>query len=270
MLSTDRRFERVAISKIRDIPPSAHDPILTRSIEALGQEVPVILGYNGLLADKPFRIIEGVRRTLSMIHLGECEVLAEVREDPRTSVPEQVARDAKSTLATNVNRSRNLGAEVEAIRQIAERRGDNPLISNEELLDVIVEGTGMHRREAKVLIGLHLGLTEPAKVALIEGHMTASVAKRFSKLPSEDQDRLAREPRITGKDVESALRAISNSQLSILEDIDIPALPTPEPSNLSDLVDSYAQRLSGDDRSTLVAAAIIIRRHEQGGTANVA
>ena len=189
-----------------------------------------------------------------MIHLGEREILAEVREDRDSYL------HAQSTLVTNISRSRNIGAEIRAMMVLI---GDGDPV---ETVDRISSSTGMHKREAKVLIALINDLTESAIEALCSGRMTASVAKRFAKLPRADQDRLASEPRITGKDVESALRALRNSQLSIIEDIDIPALPS-QPTNLADLLDSYAQRLSGDERTTLVAAASIIRRAEERANA---
>ena len=255
MLSNDRRFERIVIADIRGIPEMPHDPSLTRSIAELGQEVPIIVGYDGTRPDQPFNIVEGIRRCLSMIHLGEREILAEVREDRDSYL------HAQSTLVTNISRSRNIGAEIRAMMVLI---GDGDPV---ETVDRISSSTGMHKREAKVLIALINDLTESAIEALCSGRMTASVAKRFAKLPRADQDRLASEPRITGKDVESALRALRNSQLSIIEDIDIPALPSPEPTNLADLLDSYAQRLSGDERTTLVAAASIIRRAEERANA---
>lgn len=256
MLSNNRRFERVPISEIRDIPEIPHDPSLTRSIAEGGQEVPIILEYDGTISEQPYRIVDGIRRTLSLKHLEMLSVLAEVREDSDRYL------HAKSTLVTNIARSRNLGAEINAASELT-----RSILSEDDAVERITETTGMHKREAKVLIALRNDLTASALQALVEGRMAATVAKRFAKLPRADQDRLASEPRITGKDVESALRALRNEQLAIIEDIDIPALPSPEPTNLADLVDSYAQRLSGEERTTLVAAATIIRRAEERANA---
>tara|TARA_R100000234_G_scaffold119214_1_gene101525 strand:- start:319 stop:1098 length:780 start_codon:yes stop_codon:yes gene_type:complete len=258
MLSNNRRFERVPISEIRDVPEIPHDPSLTRSINEVGQEVPIILEYDGTIPEQPFKIVDGIRRTLSLQHLEIREVLAEVREDSDRYL------HAKSTLVTNIARSRNLGAEINAASELT-----RSILSENDAVERITEATGMHKREAKVLIALRNDLTESALQALVEGRMAATVAKRFAKLPRADQDRLASEPRITGKDVESALRALRNYQLATLEldNIDIPALPSPEPTNLADLVDSYAQRLSGEERTTLVAAATIIRRAEERANA---
>ena len=256
MLSNNRRFERVPISEIRDIPEIPHDPSLTRSIAEVGQEVPIILEYDGTIPEQPFKIVDGIRRTLSLQHLEIREVLAEVREDSDSYL------HAQSTLVTNIARSRNLGAEVNAASDLT--RG---ILSEDGAVERITEATGMHKREAKVLIALRNDLTESALQALVEGRMAATVAKRLAKLPHAVQNRLASEPRITGKDVESALRALRNLQLAIIEDIDIPALPSPEPTNLADMVDSYAQRLSGEERTTLVAAATIIRRAEERANA---
>ena len=200
--------------------------------------------------------MDGIRRTLSLQHLEIREVLAEVRDAAQRYLR------AQSTLVTNIARSRNLGAEVNAASELT--RG---ILSEDGAVERITEATGMHKREAKVLIALRNDLTESALQALVEGRMAATVAKRFAKLPHADQDRLASEPRITGKDVESALRALRNLQLAIIEDIDIPALPSPEPTNLADMVDSYAQRLSGEERTTLAAAATIIRRAEERANA---
>ena len=256
MLSNNRRFERVPISEIRDIPEIPHDPSLTRSIAEVGQEVPVILEYDGTVPEQPFKVVDGIRRTLSLQHLEMREVLAEVREDSDRYL------HAKSTLVTNIARSRNLGAEINAASELT-----RSILSEDGAVERITGWTGMHKRDAKLLIALRNDLTASALQALVEGRMAATVAKRFAKLPRADQDRLASEPRVTGKDVESALRALRNEQLSIIEDIDIPALPSPEPTNLADLVDSYAQRLSGDERTTLVAAATIIRRAEERANA---
>jgi len=259
--STERQFDHINIDQI-DLGPLAnrtHDPILTRSIEARGQEVPIIVGYNIAAPTKPFRIIEGARRTLSMIHLEERFILAEIREDYAPTALDQLVADAQSTLATNANRSRNYGAEMLAVRDILSASDD----SNPEALTEIAESTGMHMREVKLLSNLSDSLTTSATIALIEGRMTGAVAKRFAKLSHADQDRLASEEKITGKDVESALRAQRNTQLDALNGIDIPSLsPSAPPIRLADELDQYAQRLCGDDRCALIAAAEVIRRLE--------
>ena len=259
-LSIDRRFEHIAIDQIDlgHLSNRTHDATLTRSIEARGQEVPIIVGYNGLEPVKPFRIIEGARRTLSMIHLERREILAEVREDSAPTTLDQLVNDAQSTLATNANRSRNYGAEMMAVRDILNAsEGGSP-----EALTEIAESTGMHMREVKLLSSLSDSLTASATIALIEGCMTGAVAKRFAKLSHADQNRLASENKITGKDVESALRAQRNTQLDALNGIDIPSLSPPtSPMRLADELDQFAQRLCGDDRCALIAAVEVIRRY---------
>ena len=264
-LSTERQFEFVDISRIdiRHLSNRSHDPTLTRSIEARGQEVPVILGYSG--NGRPYRIIEGSRRTLSMIHLEKRDILAEVRIDSAPNTLDQLVNDAQSTLATNANRSRNYGAEMMAVRDILSAHPDWPTDSTPEALTQIAESTGMHMREVKLLSNLSTSLTPNATIALIEGRMTGAVAKRFAKLSHADQDRLASENRITGKDVESALRAQRNTQLDALNGIDIPTLNAP-PSRLAQELDQFAQQLCGEDRCTLIAAAEIIRRYEAEGS----
>ena len=267
----DRKFQHVKISQIRSIPNRPHDPTLTRSIAAMGQEVPIILGYNGALPhEKPFRIIEGARRTLSMIHLGETDILAEVREDQPMDQSDRMTSDARSTLATNTNRSRNIGAEMMAVRTIMNVNAVvlSPL-SRQQMLNTIVEDTGMHMREVKSLASLLDNLTDHAKLALVEGRMTGSVAKRFAKLSYADQDRLTdnstggstTQPKVTIKEVESALRAQRNNQLDALNSIEIPAL-TPPPNRLAIELDQYAQRLCSEDRCALITAAEVIRRYE--------
>ena len=261
-LSTERQFEFVDIRRIniRHLSNRSHDPTLTRSIEARGQEVPVILGYSG--NGRPYRIIEGSRRILSMIHLEKLDILAEVRIDSAPNTLDQLVNDAQSTLATNANRSRNYGAEMMAVRNILE---NTPVETQQDALDQIAESTGMHMREVKLLSNLNSDLTTSATLALVEGRMTGAVAKRFAKLSDADQDRLASENRITGKDVESALRAQRNTQLDALNGIDIPTLSAP-PNRLAQELDQFAQRICGEDRCTLIAAAEIIRRYEAEGS----
>ena len=269
-LSTNRRFEQIAIDQIDlgHLSNRTHDPTLTRSIEARGQEVPIIVGYNTNEPTTPFRIIEGARRTLSMIHLENRFILAEVREDLAPTTLDQLVTDAQSTLATNANRSRNYGAEMMAVRDILLARPDWPTHNTAEALTQIAESTGMHMREVKLLSNLSTSLTPNATIALIEGRMTGAVAKRFAKLSRSDQDRLAAESKITGRDVESALRAQRNVQLDALNGIDIPSLgPPAPPMRLADELDQYAQRLCGDDRCALIAAAEVIRRYEEESNA---
>jgi|TARA_R110000765_G_scaffold332692_1_gene423344 hypothetical protein len=266
-LSTNRRFEQIAIDQIDlgHLSNRTHDPTLTRSIEARGQEVPIIVGYNTNEPTTPFRIIEGARRTLSMIHLENRFILAEVREDLAPTTLDQLVTDAQSTLATNANRSRNYGAEMMAVRDILSAHNDD---SSVEALNHIADSTGMHMREVKLLSNLSSSLTPSATLALVQGRMTGAVAKRFAKLSRPDQDRLAAESKITGRDVESALRAQRNVQLDALNGIDIPSLGPPAPPiRLADELDQYAQRLCGEDRCALIAAAEVIRRYEEESNA---
>jgi len=237
-------FKAVDLSLIEDVDIKP-DNDLRRSLERHGQQVPIILAQGE--SDAPYTIIDGKRRVATMRAMRLQIIYAEVRADV-TAV-----EVAQTTLATNLARSRNVAAEASALRTILDA---NRMAAAD--LDTLCNETGLRKVLVRELVDLYFALSDRSYMALAVGSIPLSTAKKLARLTKERQDELFANGTTTGKDVDAALREMHAEQLIAIDDIQVPTLD--ESNYISGAVESFAMRLSGEDRKVLLLAAEIIRR----------
>lgn len=144
---------------------------LKRSMGTIGQCVPILVRpvhNEGTSGEESYKIIDGLRRTAAAKSLEWSGIWAVIDYD---------ANDAIKTLAGNIIRKRNIGAEIKAITQAGQD------LSNKE----IAAKTSLPLKEVNQLVKLRDGLDEKGIERLQDGTITLSAAKQLLRLDKVKQ-----------------------------------------------------------------------------------
>ena len=232
------QISRVPLDRIAPSTLEAPAELVT-SLQT-GQIHPVILRFGN-----PMAIVDGQRRVAALRALGQEHIFAVVVRDADD------AAAAVTTLAANIVRSRNPGAEADAVATLLE--------AGQTEADIAAT-TGVSRRVVTELLSLKQNLTPAAFSALRTGKLARAAALSMRKLPEATQTELIQGDTVRIKDVNAALRAQKSALLDQLETAPV-APQQARYATLAAQIEAAALSFAGDQRATLTDAAEILRAH---------
>ena len=205
-----------------------HDLELQRSIELVGQQVPIIVECTQGDHALEYRVVAGQRRVSACRALGIEEIHARIFfRDPDEGEVEFAQKLKHIVVAENMVRERNPGAEADALWSLIDSELIDTVESGDyrEALSRLAKKTGINKPKLRAMIDLKVGLTKIAYAYLKEGSISLSVAKQLRRLPDRIQYELCDKRFPPGSDIRAKIQELKSAEQTSLLDA-LPEMPT--------------------------------------------